>query len=187
MVELCIHLANLFYLASFLVRDILWLRLFTCCGMILGIVFFTCQPAPLYGPTAWHVVFLAINVIQIRRLVLERRRLQLTEEQERVAETAFRNRSRDELLTLLTRVMCSKPRSLRDLHAMCRQELSGDERILRDLAFSHLSRNELLNLLTRRLWNLLQRLNLARWRRQPAPEPDPRAPTELAVAQGPAA
>ena len=27
LVELCIHIANLFYLASFLVRDMLWLRL----------------------------------------------------------------------------------------------------------------------------------------------------------------
>jgi hypothetical protein len=187
LVELCIHIANLFYLASFLVRDMLWLRLLTCCGMILGIVFFTCQPAPLYGPTAWHVVFLAINVIQIRRLVLDRRRLKLTEEQERVAEAAFRDRSRDELLTLLTRVMGEKPRSLKDLHVLCRQELSGDERILRDLAFSHLSRNELLNLLTRRLWGLLQRLNPTRWRRQPTPGLIPRAPAELAVAQGPAA
>jgi hypothetical protein len=164
-VELCIHFANLFYLASFLVRDMFWLRLLTCCGLVLGVVFFTCQPAPMYGPTGWHVLFLGINLVQIRRLVLERRRTRLTDEQERVAEAAFEHLSREELLTLLTRVTGARPRSLRELHRMCRQELTHDERLLKDLAFSRLTRKELLLILTRRLWRTIKVLNPARWGR----------------------
>src|SRR4051812_6482895 len=72
LVDLCIRLANVVYLLSFLVRDMLHLRVLTCVGLMLGIVFFTCQPMPLYGPSIWHVVFLVINAVQIRRLVLER-------------------------------------------------------------------------------------------------------------------
>ena len=68
LVELCIHLANAFYLVSFLGRDILWLRALTCCGLALGIVFFTCQQTPMYGPTMWHVIFLFINGFMIWRL-----------------------------------------------------------------------------------------------------------------------
>ena len=73
MVELCIHAANLLYLASFLGRDVLTLRALTCAGLALGLIFFTCRPEPLYGPAFWHVAFLVINAIQIARIVRERR------------------------------------------------------------------------------------------------------------------
>jgi hypothetical protein len=166
--ELCIHIANVFYLASFLLRDMLWLRILTCFGMVLGIVFFTCQPMPLYGPTIWHLVFLAINAFQIRRLVLDRRQLRLTEEQERFGAAAFEGLSREELLTLLTRVTCREPQELHHIPQLCQQPLAADERVLRDVAFSRLSRSELLNLLTRRFWNSLRirRRRPARWWRR---------------------
>src|SRR4051795_3638753 len=109
LVELCIHLANVLYLVSFLARDMLWLRTLTCLGLVLGIVFFTCQPVPFYGPTIWHAVFLVINGYQIRRLVLQRRQLMLTKEQEQVGEVTFHDLSRDELLTMLTHVMYQNP------------------------------------------------------------------------------
>ena len=172
LVELCIHLANLLYLLSFLGRDMLWLRALTCVGLALGIVFFTCQPMPLYGPTIWHAAFLVINGAQIWRLVQERRQLMLTEEQEKVGEATFHDLSREELLTLLTRVMCENPGGLRDVYRICHQPLSQEERVLRDIAFSRLTRKELLNLLTRRLWNSLTRRGPARWRRQGRPDRD---------------
>jgi len=37
-IELCIHCANLLYLASFLARDMLWLRVLTCLGLLFAIV-----------------------------------------------------------------------------------------------------------------------------------------------------
>jgi hypothetical protein len=166
LVDLCIHLANVLYLISFLGRDMLWLRILTCAGLVMGVIFFTCQPVPLYGCTIWHVVFLAINGIQIWRLVLERRQLMLTKEQERVGEATFHDLSREELLTLLTRVMCENPQRLRDIHQTCHQPLTKEERVLRDIAFSRLSRQELLNLLTRRMWSSITRLHPARWGRQ---------------------
>jgi len=162
-VELCIHIANIFYLASFLVRDIFWLRILTCMGLVLGVIFFTCQTNPLYGPTVWHVLFLAINALQIYRLIIERRKRMLSVEQQRIAETAFRDLTRDQLLTLLTRSMCDPPGRIKDLEQIVRKPLSDDERLVRDLAFSHLSRKDLLNLLTRRLWEFLKKLNPVRW------------------------
>jgi hypothetical protein len=165
-VEFCIHFANLFYLASFLGRDMLWLRTLTCGGLIFGIIFFTCRPSPMYGPTVWHVVFLGINLYQIWRIILDRRQLMLTEEQKRVAEEAFRHLSHEQLVTLLTRAMCHNPKTLRDMGQLSREQLSEEERALRDIAFSRLSRQELLILLTRRLWNVLARLSPARWARR---------------------
>ena len=171
MIQLCIHVANLFYLVSFLVRDMLWLRVLTCCGLLMGMVFFACQPLPMYGPTAWHVVFLVINGAQIRRLVLERRRLRLTHRQERFGAATFHDLSRDEILALLTHVTYEGPAVLTDVRQICHQPLTRDERVLRDLAFSRLSRNELLNLLTRRMWNSLRRSGPAGRGRQRRREP----------------
>ena len=175
MVDTCIHIANVVYLLSYLDRDMLHLRVLTCLGLMMGIVFFTCQPAPLYGPTAWHVVFLGINGVQIRRLVLERRRLKLNEEQARLGEATFHDLSRDELLTLLTRAMSEKPKRPGDIDRLREPTLSPDEIVLRDMAFSRLSRQELLNLLTRRLWNSIARRNLAR-RRGPRSHSPTRVP-----------
>jgi hypothetical protein len=182
LVELCIHIANTFYLASFLGRDMFWLRTLTCGGLVLGLVFFTCQPMPLYGPVAWHAVFLVINVIQIRQLLRERRRLDLTADQRQVAEAALGHLSREELLTLLTHVMYRDPRRVRDIETVCRRELSAEQLALRDIAFSRLSRKELLNLATRRMWNSFKRLTPARWRRPDPPAAEARV-TEYAVAK----
>jgi hypothetical protein len=166
-VELCIHVANVLYLASFLGRDMLWLRILTCGGLLLGVVFFSCQPAPMYGPTGWHLLFLLINVVQIRRLIVERRRLMLTSKQERIGEATFHDLSRDELLTLLTHVMAQSvepPKSPDAIQATCHAPLSKQEGVLRDLAFNHLSRADILNLLTRRMWNAIVRLKPPRKR-----------------------
>ena len=157
--DLCIHFANLLYLASFLGRDMLALRVLTCGGLLLGIVFFSCQPAPMYGPTAWHVVFLGINGVQIWRLILDRRRLTLSRKQERVAEASFHDLSRDELLTLLTHAMADRIEGTGNIHEASQRPLTKQECILRDIAFSRLSRGEILNLLTRRMWNTLVRRN----------------------------
>jgi Popeye protein conserved region len=150
-VDLCIHIANVLYLLSFLARDMLWLRLLTCLGLVLGVVFFTCQPAPMYGPTAWHIVFLGINLVQIRRLILERRRLMLPPQLQQAAETACKDLSHDQLLTLLTRAMWAHPDTLQDVRKAIGKPLSHEEEVVRDLALGRLSRKEMLNLLTRRL------------------------------------
>jgi hypothetical protein len=160
----CIHAANVLYLVSYLTRDMMWLRLLTCCGLVLGIAFFTCQPTPFYGPCVWQVVFLGINLVQIRRLIYERRRVKLSDERECVAREAFRDLSRNEMLNLLTRAMCAQAEKLPNLRQAAREPLSEDEQIVRDIAFRGLSNKELLNLLTRRLWSSLWWVNPARWR-----------------------
>ncbi len=165
MIELCCHASNLLYLLSYLGRDMLWLRILTCAGLILGFVFFTCQPTPLYGPSAWHVCFLGINGFQIWRLVRKRRRRRLTAKQEKVGEATFHDLSRDELLTLLSHVMCKNTPSQADIQEISHRSLNKEEQILCDLAFSRLSRGELLNLLTRRMWNSIIRRKPTGWTR----------------------
>lgn len=170
LLETCIHAANVFYLLSFLALDMLWLRALTCLGLVLGLIYFTCQPAPLYSCSVWQAGFLVINLIQIRRLIKERRQLRLSAEQERLAQAAFQDLSREELLALLARTSCLGRAEHGDFSSICRDPLTDEERALRDIAFSRLSRTELLNLLTRRMWHSLRRRNPAAWwrrRREP--------------------
>jgi hypothetical protein len=180
LLESCIHAANVFYLLSFLTLDMLWLRALTCFGLTLGLIYFTCQPAPLYSCSVWQAAFLAINVIQIRRLIGERRQLRLSAEQARLAQVAFQDLSREELLALLARTSCLGRADQGDFSSICRGPLTDEERALRDIAFSRLSRTELLNLLTRRMWNSLRRRNPTTWwRRRREEEASAAAKNEL--------
>jgi hypothetical protein len=89
-VTVLIHIANVLYLASYLVKDILWLRALTVVAGLTLIPYFALRPEPLWAPVAWNVVFTAINVYQIYVLFLERRPVRLTEDEEHLHRLCFR-------------------------------------------------------------------------------------------------
>jgi hypothetical protein len=95
-----IHVANVLYLLSYLVRDILWLRLLTVIAGLVLMPYFVLQSPPLWPPVLWNVLFTAINGVQIGRLLAERRPVHLTEEQERLHALAFRALTPREFLRL---------------------------------------------------------------------------------------
>ncbi|MFH5806210.1 hypothetical protein [Alienimonas sp. DA493] len=164
--DLCLHAANFCYLASYLTRDMLWLRLLTCVGMSLQIVFFTCGSVPMFGPTAWMATFVGINVIQILRLLRYRERIQLNAEEAALSEEAFEHLSREELADLLTRSVRIGTRQTAEInpHELTEGELTEDEIVLRDMAFGGLTRSELLNLVTRRFHGTTAHLTPSRVR-----------------------
>lgn len=148
----CIHVANLFYVASYLSRDILWLRFWTCCGLTFSIVFFCSQSQTMFAPATWMAVFLAVNVLQIGRVVNERRHMKLTPRQERIGARMLEHLSRDELLNILTKSMCENRTEVAMIERPDRITLDADQRIVRSLAFEHLSNAEVVNLIVRRFW-----------------------------------
>ena len=99
--SLFIHAANLAILASFLVRDILWLRALSVLAGALFIAYFGLRPAPELEPIAWNGVFMLLNVVQIARLLRERRPVHLGEREQRLYDLAFRALSPRELLRLI--------------------------------------------------------------------------------------
>ncbi|MBP8809634.1 MAG: cyclic nucleotide-binding domain-containing protein [Kofleriaceae bacterium] len=71
------HVANGLYLASYAVRDILWLRVITCIANLALLAMFALAPAPPTDAIAWQAVFLLINLTRLVQLVHERRPVRL--------------------------------------------------------------------------------------------------------------
>lgn len=94
MLHSLIHLGNVLVLASFLVRDILWLRLLSILAGLSFVGFFTFGPSPAREPVAWNVVFIALNVVQIAMLLRERRPVVLTDDEEKLHRVVFRGLAR---------------------------------------------------------------------------------------------
>ena len=68
-----VHAANILYLCSYLVRDILWLRVLTItAGLCMVPFYWACAERPLWAAIGWVAVFTAVNVAQILLLVAER-------------------------------------------------------------------------------------------------------------------
>ena len=95
------HLSNALYLASYAVRDILWLRLITVIAGLTSLASFFVKPEPPWQAVIWNLVFLAINVVRIHLLIRERRPIPLTADEQHLANLVFRTLRPRELVRLL--------------------------------------------------------------------------------------
>lgn len=86
-----LHLSNVLYLAAFVVKDILWLRVLSIAGGTFAIVMYFFRTPPMYDAAGWDMLFVAINVIQITRLIAERRPARLDEREQRLYQLLFRS------------------------------------------------------------------------------------------------
>ena len=72
--ELLINLANILYVIAYFTLDMLRLRLLTVTAAICLAIYFYSQPVPMLNVVAWNVVFILLNLSQIARLTVGRRR-----------------------------------------------------------------------------------------------------------------
>jgi hypothetical protein len=72
--ELLIYTANILYLFSYLVRDILHLRILTIVAAGCLVTYFYCQPEPMLTVVGWNLFFIALNAVQLTRISIERLR-----------------------------------------------------------------------------------------------------------------
>ena len=85
-----IHTANILYIFSYMVRDILWLRILIIIAICFVIPFYYFQPVPLMAPVYWNILFATINIVQVIVLLIERRPVKLSENEERLYKMVFR-------------------------------------------------------------------------------------------------
>ncbi len=99
--DLLIHVGNVLYLFAFMVRDILWLRTLTVIAAACLIPYFYLRPEPLMTPIYWNLVFTALNLYWIVRLLLERRPVELSAEEQKLCELVFRTMTPREMIKIL--------------------------------------------------------------------------------------
>ena len=87
--HIIISISYSFLLFSYIMRDILWLRVLAATSIMILIPYFYLQPSPLWYAIGWNFAFLFINIYWIGRLLFDRRPLNFTDEQKRLWETAF--------------------------------------------------------------------------------------------------
>src|SRR6185436_11226924 len=97
-----LHLANVLYLVSYSVRDILWLRILTVIAIVSMMPYYYCQQVPLLAPICWQSLFLAVNLVQIGILILERRPVFLGDEELAIYRSVFRSLRPREFMKLLS-------------------------------------------------------------------------------------
>ena len=70
--EALVYAANILYLLSYMVRDILHLRLLTIVAACCLVVYFYNQPEPLITVVCWNVFFVGLNALQLFRIARAR-------------------------------------------------------------------------------------------------------------------
>ncbi|MES0811494.1 cyclic nucleotide-binding domain-containing protein [Roseibium sp. SCPC15] len=96
-----VTVANVIYLFSYSVRDILWLRILTVVGATMLLPYYYLQVDPLWAAITWNAVFIAINIFWIVRLLLDRRPVPFSAEEKRLYQLALRNMGEREAFRLL--------------------------------------------------------------------------------------
>lgn len=71
--EILVYAANCLYLVSYMVQDMLRLRLLTLVAAVCLMTYFYLLPEPLLLVVSWNLVFIAMNVVQLIRLLARRR------------------------------------------------------------------------------------------------------------------
>jgi hypothetical protein len=94
------HLANVAFLASFVARDVLWLRLACMVGAgLLVASFLAMDPVP-WDAVAWQVAFFGVHGAWSARLWAERRPVALSDDEQLLAVTLFPSLSPREVAAL---------------------------------------------------------------------------------------
>jgi Popeye protein conserved region len=99
-IDYLVHFSNILMLASYSVRDILWLRWFAVAAALTNIPYFLLQGTVLWPPILWALVFTAINLYQIARLYLERRPVVLSQDEQKLYDLGFRSLRPREFVSL---------------------------------------------------------------------------------------
>jgi CRP-like cAMP-binding protein len=101
-VEDMVHVANVLYLSSYLVRDILWLRILTIfAGLSLLPFYCNCSDHVLWAPIIWNLLFMAVNSVQIAILLRERRPKPLGGSEQELYDKVFADLAPGEFRRLL--------------------------------------------------------------------------------------
>ena len=95
------HLAFGLIAFSFLVKDILWLRIVSIVASLFSVFYNWVIPVePMWIPIGWNFVFVALNLYHIAIIVYEKRPVQMSPKHKELYETMFKNMTPVEFLKI---------------------------------------------------------------------------------------
>lgn len=101
-IDMFVHIANVLYLISYLVKDIFLLRFITVLATLVLVSFYLLQGNnPLWAPIIWAGVFTVVNTYQIYLLFKERRPVILSQEDDEIYQEGFSSFSLRQFAKLL--------------------------------------------------------------------------------------
>jgi len=96
-----LHAANLLFVISYSLKDVMLLRIFALCGSAISVPYYYLQSPVLWEPIGWSVVFMTINGYHVWRLWLERRPVQLSTDEAKLYDLTFFPLTRRRFLDLV--------------------------------------------------------------------------------------
>ena len=95
------HLAFGLIAFSFLVKDILWLRIVSIVASLFSVFYNWVIPVePMWIPIGWNFVFVALNVYHIAVIIYEKRPIKMEPKDKELYETLFKDLSPVEYLKI---------------------------------------------------------------------------------------
>ena len=73
--DILVFTANGLYLVSYFTKEMLHLRILTVIAATCLSAYFYFQPEPMMTVVGWHLFFIALNLFQIARIVIDEGRL----------------------------------------------------------------------------------------------------------------
>ena len=73
LVEFLINIANILYILSYFVQDLMRIRLLTLIGASILVLYFYLQPEPIMTIIYWNVFFILLNLFQMLRILRHRK------------------------------------------------------------------------------------------------------------------
>lgn len=92
-------IANTIYCSAYVVKDILWLRILTIAAGVLTLPYFLFQGT--YSAVFWQTAFVSINLFHVVLLIMARRPVRLTKDQQVLHNMVFRNFTTREVRSIL--------------------------------------------------------------------------------------
>jgi hypothetical protein len=67
--EILINLANVLYVVAYFTNNIVRLRVLTLVAATCLAIYFGNQPVPMLNVVAWNLAFIALNLVQLARVI----------------------------------------------------------------------------------------------------------------------
>ena len=95
------HLAFGLIAFSFLVKDILWLRVMSVLASLFSVFYnYVIPPEPMWIPIGWNFVFVAVNLYHIAIIFYEKRPVKMDDKDTELYETLFKDMTPVEYLKI---------------------------------------------------------------------------------------